>query len=111
MDHAPHSSPLVGLALLGLLALARSLWLARPPPRVEQLGEALPLRIEALQGGGFRLLPGVGPVLAGRLEQARREAGGALTLAQAGRVPGVGPTLLRRWSRLGARAPPVPRRR
>lgn len=103
---AATTPPTRALLLLGLLALSRALWLARPPPRAEHLGEAVALDVTALQGSGFRLLPGVGPVLAERLEAARLAAGGVLGLDELREVPGVGPVLLRRWTRL-ARAPPT----
>lgn len=53
----------------------------------------------ALSGGDFRLLEGVGPVMAGRLEAARLAAGGRLDAAALRRVQGVGPVRARRWSR------------
>jgi hypothetical protein len=78
----------------------RAWWLAAPAPDPRTLGEPIPLEIEALSGDGFRLLPGVGPVLAARLEAARVAAGGRLTQADLLRVPGVGPSLRARWAAL-----------
>lgn len=92
------------LVLLGLLALLRA-WLAcGPPPAAWQAGEPVPLRLEALRGAEFRLLPGVGPVLAARLEAAR-QAAGRLDPSDP-HVPGVGPALLAKWAAL--RPPPPP---
>jgi hypothetical protein len=96
-----------GLLLVGLLALGRAhvaaLALARAPPDPATLGEAIALDVEALQGADFRLLPGVGPVLAARLEEARRAAGGTLHPADLRSIPGVGPSLRRRWEALRSR--------
>jgi hypothetical protein len=66
-------------------------------------GEAVEVRLEALEGRSFRLLPGVGPVLSERLEAARVEAGGALDGAAAAAVRGVGPSLLAQWDRMRSR--------
>lgn len=85
------------LLVLGLLACLRAWLLSAPPPAPWEAGHPLPLRIEQLRGAEFRLLPGVGPVLAERLEAARVAAGGRLTEAAADAVPGVGPALLARW--------------
>ena len=91
------------LAALGLLALLRA-WLACGPACAPwQAGEPVPLRLEALRGDEFRLLPGVGPVLAARLEAAR-QAAGRLDPADP-HVPGVGPALLAKWAAL---RPPSP---
>jgi len=92
------------LLVLGLLAMVRAHGCAgdglRPPMEV---GAAVPLALETLAGDGFRLLPGVGPVLAERLETARRAAGGVLTAEAARSVRGVGPVLLKRWRSLRSR--------
>jgi predicted flap endonuclease-1-like 5' DNA nuclease len=85
------------LLLLGVLALGRAWVLSAPPLTVGEVGEPVPLDPYALSGDEFRLLPGVGPVLAGRLEAARVAAGGRLTPAALRAVSGVGPALLRRW--------------
>ncbi len=89
-----------GLLLIGALALVRAHLAAQPPPDVWTLGESIPLDIESLAGEDFRLLPGVGPVLAGRLEAARVAAGGRLQPGDLHTVPGVGPTLRGRWQAL-----------
>ena len=67
-------------------------------------GEPQTLSWETLEGPRFRLLPGVGPVLAGRLEAARAAAGGPLDPVSARGVKGVGPMLLRRWAACGLAA-------
>lgn len=87
------------LALLALAAcgLLRAALQARAPPPLEAHGRVFPVRIERLAGDEFRLLPGVGPVLAERLEAARQQAGGRLSGRDAERVPGVGPALRTRW--------------
>lgn len=90
----------VVLLALGLLAAGRALHRARPPPEPYALGRRVVLRLETLEGDAWRLLPGVGPVLAERLEAARVAAGGALTLRDASRVEGVGPATLARWEAL-----------
>ncbi len=88
------------LVLLGALACLRAWAEARPPPPLARFGEPVALDVARLAGEEFRLLPGAGPVLAGRLEQARVAAGGSLSLDAAGRVPGVGPALRARWEAL-----------
>ncbi|HEX5009673.1 MAG TPA: hypothetical protein VFY71_04670 [Planctomycetota bacterium] len=88
------------LLLLGLLALVRAWVVGAPPPAAWQSGEPVPLRLEDLRGAEFRLLPGVGPVLAERLEAARVAAGGRLLPERVQEVPGVGPALAARWAAL-----------
>ena len=88
---------------LGAMALLRAALLAAPPPTPWEAGEPLPLRPEELRGADFRLLPGVGPVLAELLEAARIAAGGRLDEAALSRVEGVGPATLRRWEPLWAK--------
>ncbi|RKY18896.1 MAG: hypothetical protein DRQ55_12125 [Planctomycetota bacterium] len=80
-----------------MLAVLRALWAGPDQVPATRAGEPVPLRLETLEGAEFRLLPGVGPVLAGRLEQARQAAGGALSEAAAQDVRGVGEVLLERW--------------
>jgi hypothetical protein len=63
------------------------------------------MRVEDLRGAEFRLLPGVGPVLAERLEAARVAAGGRLLPERVQDVPGVGPALAARWAALRPREP------
>ena len=104
-----------GLLAVGALALARAWLAAAPPLRPEQAGTRVELSIGALQGDEFRLLPGVGPVLAGRLEAARRAAGGRLRERDLGAVAGIGPALLERWREAGLLREPsdlryIPRR-
>lgn len=92
-----------GLLLVGVVAVARALWVGDGSLRVvpaSLAGEGVPLRVERLAGPEWRLLPGVGPVLAGRLERARLAAGGSLSEVQAEAVPGVGPALIARWRAL-----------
>jgi predicted flap endonuclease-1-like 5' DNA nuclease len=98
-----HGSSGRGLLLIGVLALARAWWLSAPAPDPRALGERIPLEVEALAGEDFRLLPGVGPVLAERLERARVAAGGRLAPADLSRVSGVGPSLRARWAALRTR--------
>ena len=88
------------LLLLGSVALVRACVVSAPPPEPWQVGTPVPLRVEDLRGDEFRLLPGVGPVLAGRLETARLAAGGRLRPEQLRDVPGVGPILAARWAAL-----------
>jgi hypothetical protein len=92
-----------GLLLIGVLALVRAHLAARPPPDPWDLGEPIALEIEALQGADFRLLPGVGPALQERLEEARIAAGGQLHPADLHAVRGVGPSLRSRWESLRTR--------
>lgn len=89
-----------GLVLLGSVALLRAACTGPDavPPGVA--GEIVELRLESLAGAEFRLLPGVGPVLAARLEAARVAAGGRLDEAAAAEVKGVGESLLARWRTL-----------
>ena len=89
--------------LLGALALARAACATPECVPAWQAGQPVPLRIEDLSGVEFRLLPGVGPVLAGRLEAARQAAGGRLDEHTARAVPGVGEVLLSRWRALRPR--------
>ena len=88
------SLALLALALCGLLRAAAR---ARAPPPPDAHGRVFAVRIERLAGDEFRLLPGVGPVLAERLEAARQQAGGRLSGRDAEHVPGVGPVLRTRW--------------
>ena len=92
-----------GVLFLGLLCLG----LDRCPTDLmvpaALAGEPLEVRLESLQGEGFRLLPGVGPVLAERLEHARVAAGGVLSPQMAASVRGVGPSLLARWTQMRSR--------
>jgi len=113
MDREP-PNPGPALLALGLLACLRAWWLSAPPPAPWQAGRPVPLRVEELHGDAFRLLPGVGPVLAGRLEAARVAAGGRLDPQALLAVPGVGPALRARWQALrpctaadAGRGPPV----
>ena len=93
------------LLLLGLLALVRACVVGAPPPLASQVGAPVPLRLEDLHGAEFRLLPGVGPALAERLEAARVAAGGRLLPERVQDVPGVGPTLAARWAALRPGSP------
>jgi len=88
------------LLVLGVVALVRACVAATPAPAAWEAGEAVPLRLEHLRGDEFRLLPGVGPVLAERLEAARVAAGGSLLPERVQDVPGVGPALAGRWAAL-----------
>jgi len=96
------------LLLLGIIALVRSLaWgpdeTGPPMCHAARVGTPIPLVLGQLAGPEFRLLPGVGPVLAGRLEAARVAGGGQLDESLALSVPGVGPGLLTRWDAAGVR--------
>ena len=90
-----------GLLAVGVLALVRAWLAAAPPLRAEQAGTRVELSIGALSGDEFRLLPGVGPVLAGRLEAARRAAGGRLREQDLAGIAGIGPSLVERWRAAG----------
>lgn len=90
-----------GLLVLGALALLRAWQAAAPPLRAEQVGARVEVSIGTLAGDEFRLLPGVGPVLAGRLEAARRAAGGRLREQDLGAIAGIGPALIERWRQAG----------
>ncbi len=96
------------LVALGLLAIVRAWVVSAPPPAPWEAGTPVPLRVEDLRGDEFRLLPGVGPVLAERLEAARAVAGGRLSAEQLDEVAGVGPVLLARWQALRPREAPDP---
>ena len=104
----PRGAP--ALLFLGVLALVRACAIGAPPPGAWALGQAVavPLCVEDLQGAEFRLLPGVGPVLAERLEAARVAAGGRLLPERVQDVPGVGPALAARWAALRPREPAAP---
>lgn len=92
----------------GLLVLALLGWLRfacradATPPDLRDVAQPVSLRLEDLSGDGFRLLPGVGPTLAARLEAARVAAGGRLDERTADAVSGVGPSLLARWREAAA---------
>jgi len=88
------------LLLIGVLALGRAWVVSAGALSIEAVGEAVLLDPYVLSGDDYRLLPGVGPVLAGRLEAARLAAGGRHTPATLRAVSGVGPTLLERWDAL-----------
>jgi hypothetical protein len=92
-----------GLLILGVLAVVRAWMLAVPPPSPWEAGEPIRLGLESLRGEEFRLLPGVGPALAERLEAARVAAGGQLHEDDLAHVRGVGPVLRERWSALRTR--------
>lgn len=89
------------LVALGLLALWRAWLAAAPPVAPASVGTAIAPSLGALAGDEFRLLPGVGPVLAGRLEAARLAAGGRLRAQDLDSVPGIGPALRQRWTAAG----------
>ena len=104
-DHRLDPGP--ALLLLGVLALVRAWFAGAPPPVAWEAGEVVPLRVEELRGEEFRLLPGVGPALAARLEAARLEAvrlqaagTGTGRLDREPRVSGVGPALRAKWASL-----------
>jgi DNA uptake protein ComE-like DNA-binding protein len=99
-----------GLLVLGALALLRAWQAAAPPLRAEQVGARVEISIGTLAGDEFRLLPGVGPVLAGRLEAARRAAGGRLREQDLGAIAGIGPALIERWRQAGLLREPPPLR-
>ena len=90
-----------GLMAIGALAVVRAWLAAAPPPAPVRVGTRIELSIEALAGDEFRLLPGVGPVLAGRLEAARLAAGGRLREQDLDAIPGIGPALRERWREAG----------
>jgi hypothetical protein len=92
-----------GLVVLGLAAVLRAWSAAAPPVQPVDVGVPIALEVEALSGDAFRLLPGVGPVLAARLEQARLAAGGSLDAGSLAAVRGVGPALRARWDALRTR--------
>jgi len=103
-------SPGWGLLAVGLLAVVRAWLAAAPAPSPDQVGARVELSIDALQGDEFRLLPGVGPVLAGRLEAARRAAGGRLRAGDLDGIAGIGPALAGRWREAGLLRDPRPLR-
>jgi competence protein ComEA len=82
------------LALLGVHAWDFAGWGSRPselkPGRVQPVDLNRAERAELLQ------LPGVGPNLAARIEEYRREHGGFHNVEELGRVRGVGPATLAR---------------
>ena len=88
------------LLLFGVIALSRAWVLSAPQPSFGMAGEQVVLDPLALTGAEYRLLPGVGPVLAGRLEAARLAAGGQLTREALREVRGVGPVLMEGWDSL-----------
>ena len=88
------------LVLLGSVALVRVLCSGGTQVTPEQAGDPIDLRLQALSGDDFRLLPGVGPILAERLEAARRRAGGVLVPADLEHVRGLGPVSRARWQAL-----------
>ncbi len=92
-----------GVFVLGFVALVLHAWGPSERLSAREVGVPLELRLEELQGPGFRLLPGVGPVLAVRLEAARVAAGGVLDREAAAAVRGVGPSLLSRWEQMRSR--------
>jgi competence protein ComEA len=82
------------LALLGVHAWGFAGWGSRPtelrPGRAQSIDLNRAERAELLQ------LPGVGPNLAARIEEYRREHGGFHSVEELGRVRGVGPATLAR---------------
>lgn len=99
---APRRTHGPGLVLLGLLALGRAACPGARDVPAALAGRPLDLSVDGLAGDEFRLLPGVGPSLAARLEAARVAAGGRLDPARLEQVPGVGPVLAARWRALGS---------
>lgn len=93
----PSAGPV--LLVVGLVALFRALTVPMVPDPLE-VGIAVDIRLESLEGDAFRLLPGVGPVLAKRLEMARKQAGGVLHYGDLSEVKGVGPVRLKQWGDL-----------
>ena len=91
------------IVLLGLIAVVRVGCSGAVEPTAASVGEPLSLELADLAGDELRLLPGIGPVLAERLEAARSAAGGTLDEATCLAVPGIGKGLLARWRRLQAR--------
>jgi predicted flap endonuclease-1-like 5' DNA nuclease len=100
---ATSSGHSVGWALIaiGALAVVRAWVTAAPPVSPSRVGTRVELSIEALAGDEFRLLPGVGPVLAGRLVAARQAAGGRLREQDLDTIAGIGPSLKERWREAG----------
>ncbi len=91
------------MLLLGILAVFLDACPGTGSVPAAGAGQPVEVRLEALEGQAFRLLPGVGPVLAERLEKARVEAGGVLNARDADAVRGVGPSLLAQWDRMRSR--------
>ena len=101
MDHEENLGR--GLLIIGLAAVCRAGCIDLEPPRASAVGEPVTVQLEQLSGDAWRLLPGVGEVLAARLERARLGAGGHLDAQSIDRVAGVGPVLLARWLRMQTR--------
>lgn len=93
------------LILIGLVALLRAACSGVGLVAPERVGAPIDLRLQALSGNDFRLLPGVGPVMGSRLEAARRRAGGVLAPADLDQVPGLGPVTRARWEALWVAEP------
>jgi predicted flap endonuclease-1-like 5' DNA nuclease len=89
------------LVAVGALAVVRAWMAAAPPPAPSRVGTRVELSLDALAGDEFRLLPGVGPVLAGRLETARQASGGRLREQDLDTIAGIGPALRERWRQAG----------
>lgn len=86
------SSPTGSLWLVLLAAVAGSAWTAwRAPPAFDPLGSAAWLDPAAAPVESFRLLPGIGPRLAERIDRMRGDGIDFDSVEDLRQVPGIGP--------------------
>jgi len=79
-----------GLGAAAVAAAWPLAWVADPPPPTP----VMPVSINGADARTLQRLPGVGPVLAGRIVHHRETYGAFTSLTQLSRVPGIGPVRL-----------------
>jgi competence protein ComEA len=111
----PHAAQLAAALLLGAAAALLAVRVFQGPAgRPLDLAATPPLDLNRADSGELLQLPGVGPVLANRIVEARDARGGFRTADDLRAVPGIGPARLERvrpWVRVDGAAPagPAPR--
>lgn len=94
-DRPPEpASPRGVLAAVGVAAAAILCWPDEPPIEPEDLRAVAWLDLNTAPVESFRLLPGIGPRLADRIDRHRREGGDLSSPEALLAVPGIGPVRL-----------------